>query len=236
MALLKTREHGLDLAKIACRTVELVLSDILLVRAYCTSIALTAVQESPETEPNASLETRITLSEKDTGLIRSLEWLTFDESTHEEALRQANALCRYFMGTLHASSPALISAGLAKPHAARALLLLLPRQLVSNLTASQAAADTNTTSDHALRREMTEYLDFTAFFACLETHTHWTEVWSRKPKSTYVSPSPISDSHRPQCNKAGARLVQGRYCRSRQRVLHRRRRAAREQLAQTGRR
>lgn len=99
MALLKTREHGLDLAKIACRTVELVLSDILLVRAYCTSTALTSVQESPETEPNASLETRITLSEKDTGLIRSLEWLTFDESTHEEALRQANALCRYFMGT-----------------------------------------------------------------------------------------------------------------------------------------
>jgi hypothetical protein len=33
IALLKTHDHGLDLSRIACRTVELILTDILMVRA-----------------------------------------------------------------------------------------------------------------------------------------------------------------------------------------------------------
>lgn len=36
-------------------------------------------------------------SDKEVDLIRSVEWLTFDETTHREALAHANALIRYFL-------------------------------------------------------------------------------------------------------------------------------------------
>lgn len=38
IALLKTHDHGLDLSRIACRTVELILTDILMVRSEVVSL------------------------------------------------------------------------------------------------------------------------------------------------------------------------------------------------------
>lgn len=93
-ALLKAREHGLDLKKIACRTVELVLSSIW--------------EDLPEMSTGSAFDAYAGLSARELALIRSLEWLIFDRSTYPEALTQANALIRYFlcMYPPHPSAPA----------------------------------------------------------------------------------------------------------------------------------
>lgn len=40
------------------------------------------------------------LSEMEWFLIRSIEWTTFQEETYRDALEQANAIFRYFLGPL----------------------------------------------------------------------------------------------------------------------------------------
>ena len=84
-ALLKASEHGLDLSRIACRTVELVLSSI----------------REGHSQLNANVGSEFDAYKGVDGrqleLIRSLEWLTFDKATYREALSQANALARFFL-------------------------------------------------------------------------------------------------------------------------------------------
>ena len=92
-ALLKAREHGLDLRKIACRTVELVLSSIR--------------DELFEMSTGSAFDAYVGLTVRETELIRSLEWLVFDRSTYPEALSQANALVRYFLCTFRRPAQAL---------------------------------------------------------------------------------------------------------------------------------
>lgn len=84
-ALLKAREHGLDLKKIACRTVELILSSIR--------------EDLPAMSTGSAFDAYAGLTLRELELIRSLEWLSFDRSTYPEALVQANALIRYFLCT-----------------------------------------------------------------------------------------------------------------------------------------
>ncbi|KAI5475321.1 nuclear pore complex protein Nup107 [Pseudohyphozyma bogoriensis] len=144
-ALLKAREHGLELAKIACRTVELILADIR--------------EELPVEEPSA-FDAYARVDGRQLELIRSLEWLTFDHSTYPEALTQANALTRFFLST-------------DKPHAARDLLFKLPSDLLPSSAASEREEQTT---------QIREYLDYSAFFACLEKHTRFAEIWARKPR------------------------------------------------------
>ena len=99
-ALIKTHEHGLDLARIACRTVELVLFDIREVRLPF-SPSKTRVdayfQDLPALGRNVQFDAYARLDSRQLELIRSLEWLTFDPSTYSEALSQANALTRFFL-------------------------------------------------------------------------------------------------------------------------------------------
>lgn len=102
IALQRAHEHGLDLAKIACRTVELVLaeiSEVSNVRAKILVVRLLkSCPQNPLPEQNDSLlDSDARLNPRQLELIRSLEWLTFDPSTYTDALMQANALARYFL-------------------------------------------------------------------------------------------------------------------------------------------
>lgn len=85
-ALLLSQENGLDLASVARRVVELTLADLLLdlpdFDANNASFGLV--------EPRGS-------TDKEIELIRSVEWLTFDQTTYADALVQANALMRFFL-------------------------------------------------------------------------------------------------------------------------------------------
>ncbi|KAM0786333.1 hypothetical protein ACM66B_001806 [Microbotryomycetes sp. NB124-2] len=114
VALLQAHEHGLDLAKIACRTVELILSDLQ--------------EDLPDLDAFGPLDAHARVDERQLELIRSLEWLTFDSSTYADALQQANALARHFLST-------------DNPHAARELLFQLPADLLATSAASAQPDD-----------------------------------------------------------------------------------------------
>lgn len=71
----------------------------------------------------------------------------------------------------------LLTSATDKPHAARQLLFQLPSDLLPS-TVSE--------TDSMQIIQVKEYLDYTAFFTCLEKHTRWAETWARKPTSKYV--------------------------------------------------
>ncbi|SCV74874.1 BQ2448_7903 [Microbotryum intermedium] len=158
LALLKASEHGLDLAAIACRTVELVLQDV-------RDDMLTELNEDRRLGSSEAFDAYARIDARQLELIRSLEWLTFDRRTYSEALTQANALTRYFLST-------------DIPHAARELIFQLPADLLP-IEAAQVVEKKGEDRDAQIR----EFLDYTSLFACLEKHTRWAEVWSRKPRT-----------------------------------------------------
>lgn len=107
-ALQRAHEHGLDLAKIACRTVELVLAEIGEVSHTGPKIMMVHIlklhSQSRLPDQNISLfNSDARLNPRQLELIRSLEWLTFDQCTYTDALTQANALARYFLSESSAS-------------------------------------------------------------------------------------------------------------------------------------
>lgn len=61
-----------------------------------------------------------------------------------------------------------------KPHAARALIESLPRDL------APASAASGTDPSLVVR----EYLDTSALFDCLEKHATWAEAWAMQPRPT----------------------------------------------------
>lgn len=72
----------------------------------------------------------------------------------------------------------------AKPHATRALLLSLPTDFLPQLATIAATLQdsANELEVESLQEEIKEALDVTAFFECLEKHSIYSEVWSRKPR------------------------------------------------------
>jgi nuclear pore complex protein Nup107 len=90
-ALLHTRANGLDLASTARRVVELTLNDI-----YTELPDFDAATAAFGLLPGQGNDQG---TQREQELVRSVEWLTFDPETYPDALRQANALMRYFMCT-----------------------------------------------------------------------------------------------------------------------------------------
>ncbi|KAL7418442.1 Nucleoporin nup84 [Cryptotrichosporon argae] len=84
-ALLRAKQHHLDVATIAKETVRMILQE-----AFATIPALT-----PGVPDISSFATG--LSERDVYLIRSIEWLTFVPETADEALVKSNDVARYFL-------------------------------------------------------------------------------------------------------------------------------------------
>ena len=89
-ALLHAADNGLHLASVARRVVELTLADV-----YTELPDFDAANAAfGLLSPSGAKETG---DEREQELIRSVEWLTFDAETYPDALRQANALMRYFL-------------------------------------------------------------------------------------------------------------------------------------------
>lgn len=88
-ALRKCLDHNLSLPAIARRTVTLILSSAI---------------SSPPTLPNSAraqaIDAYARVDERQLELIRSLEWLTAEKETYLDALGEANALTRYFLGKI----------------------------------------------------------------------------------------------------------------------------------------
>ncbi|KAK4695199.1 hypothetical protein P7C70_g8599, partial [Phenoliferia sp. Uapishka_3] len=106
LALLQAREHGLDLAKIAFKTVELTLDDTLTVSLPSSPLlpphspdTANFEQNLPPLDSHEIFDAYANLSTRENELIRSLEWLSFDISTFGACLAQANALVRHFLST-----------------------------------------------------------------------------------------------------------------------------------------
>jgi nuclear pore complex protein Nup107 len=101
-ALMRARQHNLDVASIAKETVRMVLEQAFLVsQPYSlNSAGAELFQDIPALSRNqpdvASLATG--LNERDVYLIRAVEWLTFLAETADEALIKSNAVARYFLG------------------------------------------------------------------------------------------------------------------------------------------
>lgn len=91
-ALQAANSNGLDMASIAKRVTEITVESISMelpdFSAAKASFGLDALVSSSQA------------SEKEVDLIRSVDWLTFDPSTYQEALCHANALIRYFLSKL----------------------------------------------------------------------------------------------------------------------------------------
>ncbi|GAA5990105.1 hypothetical protein JCM10908_005823 [Rhodotorula pacifica] len=147
-ALRKSREHGLSLPLIARRTVELILSSAL--ESLPPSYIL----------PSSGLDAFGRLDPRHLELIRSLEWLTAEQETYEDAIQEANALTRWFLAS-------------DAPQAARELLRRLPNDLLPSLAANSP--------DHAVQLDIREHLDYVALFTCLNLHGQWAELWARRP-------------------------------------------------------
>ncbi|KAG5640987.1 hypothetical protein DXG03_006451, partial [Asterophora parasitica] len=86
LALTRARDHGLDMDRVAIATAERTIDKAfeLLLPAKGPLPSIIALQ-TPPTDPELFL-------------LRSIEWTTYNETTYDTALEQANVILRYFLG------------------------------------------------------------------------------------------------------------------------------------------
>lgn len=118
-ALLQVQPHGMDPAVVACKTVDLVLAELVPV----------IVDETEIREWNANLN----MDER--RLILSIDWLLFFDATFPAAILQTNTMMRAFMST-------------GRLHAAHSLLERLPSELLSALSDIPISPDQLIELDH----------------------------------------------------------------------------------------
>ncbi|ODN81544.1 hypothetical protein L202_01963 [Cryptococcus amylolentus CBS 6039] len=146
-ALLRAQKHSLDTALIARETVRLSLEE-----AIPTSLSTAFV------EPDI-LPLSVGLTERDVGLIRSIEWLTFIGETGEDVVVRGNQLVRFFLSQ-------------GQANAAQSLLLSLPS--LSQEIASAAH----------LRTHLLELASYNRLFTLFTSYTSLSDVILRKPLPT----------------------------------------------------
>lgn len=159
-ALLQTREHGLDLEGVACRTVELTLID-----------TFTRLPEIPTIAPDITTFANTSgLSYKDLSLLRSIEWLIFAKETYRFALVQSNGLMRYFLASGNVS-------------AAYKLLESLPADLMAYQSNSNMEGEEVISIDD----QIVEYSGYKQLFELLDSHTKLVELWTAQPDANKVA-------------------------------------------------
>ncbi|KAI5120989.1 hypothetical protein M0805_000450 [Coniferiporia weirii] len=139
-ALLRAEKHELDMVRVAQvaaeKTIEKAFEALPRMKV---ALPVVVARETP-------------LSDMEWFLIRSIEWTTFMEQTYRDALEQANAIFRYFLGC-------------GKVQAARALLTLLPAQL------KLVSAEGEFAGMHS-----TEFVHYLQFFAIWDLFERISEV------------------------------------------------------------
>lgn len=102
-ALLRAKQHHLDVEVIAKETVRKILEEAFAVRsARLIRVQADHLQSIPSLASDQPDITSFSngLSERDVYLIRSLEWLTLMPETADQALIKSNDVARYFLGPL----------------------------------------------------------------------------------------------------------------------------------------
>ncbi|KAK7682153.1 hypothetical protein QCA50_014740 [Cerrena zonata] len=87
LALIRAKDHGLDMKKVALVTAERTVEK-----------ALATLLPPPEGLLPDFSEHQPPATDEETFLLRSIEWTTLLESTYDMALEQANVILRYFLG------------------------------------------------------------------------------------------------------------------------------------------
>ncbi|KNZ76179.1 Nuclear pore complex protein [Termitomyces sp. J132] len=146
LALMRARDHGLDMDRVAVATAERTIEKAFEARAQFLCWMYTDFFSSQALPPlRGSLPSIIALQPPPTRpellLVRSIEWTTFHESTFPTALEQANVIMRYFLAS-------------GRVTLARQLLDMLPPELAAIGEPEEMA---------------TEYLHYRQFFVIWET-------------------------------------------------------------------
>ncbi|CDZ96991.1 Nuclear pore complex, rNup107 component (sc Nup84) [Phaffia rhodozyma] len=167
VALFRAKENGLDLVEVAKITVRLIMGEAF--------IALPGL-EHPEPDIT-DFDTNVIEGGQDWILIRSLEWLTVSDETFPEALIQSNALVRYFLAS-------------GKVHAAKELLLELPRKLLdfsikhaSSPSSSSSVLGDEPEGESELSSFANEYLQHIELFEVLGALTKCVEMMTTRPRA-----------------------------------------------------
>ena len=163
-ALLQTSEHGLNLERVANRTVELTLLDTFLNQP-----------QIPLNVPDiTSFSNNTTLSYQDLSLVRSIEWLIFDKSTYNFALVQTNGLLRYFLSSGNIPS-------------AWNLLTSLPSDLLSFQPHISSVINDNDDVEEIVDDQVVEYMGYKQLFEIFEIHNNLLNLWSQQPDINRVA-------------------------------------------------
>lgn len=162
-ALMRARQHNLDVGVIAKETVRMVLEQAFLVSSFRFRFLVIAdgkdIPSLSHHQPDvASLA--VGLDERDVFLIRSVEWLTFLPETADEALVKSNAVARYFLA-------------LGQAAAAQNLFKTLPNNIHHVFEEGEADRE--------------EYEDYHLLFGVFACHDLVDDVLSRRPKDTYAN-------------------------------------------------
>jgi nuclear pore complex protein Nup107 len=108
--------------------------------------------------PLAEISIGITPSEE--RLIRAIDWLCIDESTHITAIVTVNQLLRLFLNN-------------GRINAARTLLFDVPSDVIEKIGLLEEAGDEDL--------QATEFVHWRSFFDALDHHLRFVELWNRRP-------------------------------------------------------
>ncbi|KZP13590.1 hypothetical protein FIBSPDRAFT_797582 [Athelia psychrophila] len=129
VALTRARDHGLDMERVAIATAERTIEKAFEILPPLKGALPSIISLQPPASDAEKL------------LLRSIEWTTFLEGTHDTALEQSNVILRYFLGS-------------GRIQVAQLLLQMLPLELASISEPEETA---------------TEYLHYRQFFNIWET-------------------------------------------------------------------
>lgn len=154
-ALMRAKENGLDVLAVAGTVVAMILDEIIPSMASNSPI--------PKI-PLVELSVGITPSEE--RLIRAIDWLCIDESTHIGAIVTVNRLLRLFLNN-------------GRLNAARTLLFDIPSDVIEKIVLLEEAGDENL--------QATEFVHWRSFFDALDHHLRFVELWNRRPSENAPS-------------------------------------------------
>ncbi|CAO1636969.1 unnamed protein product [Parajaminaea phylloscopi] len=167
-ALLRAKQHELDVAAVARLVVQVIFSESFpLLQQQSHSLAPDAL--------SADTTTRVDLTPAESRLVSSIEWLTFLPGTRHDAVFQSNALMR-----------ALLSRN--RINAARTLLYSMPAELLDGGASEPSGLQDSPLDGGELRgSDRTEHLHYHSFFHLLSTQIALVEVLSQRPTATKTS-------------------------------------------------
>lgn len=148
-ALRRAQENDLDVAAVASTVVAMILDEIIPSMASNAPI--------PKI-PLVELSVGITPSEE--RLIRAIDWLCIDESTHITAIVTVNQLLRLFLNN-------------GRLNAARTLLFDVPSDVIEKIGLLEDSGDEDL--------QATEFVHWRSFFDALDHHLRFVELWNRRP-------------------------------------------------------